>query len=74
MPIHRHSFNRIAFPLWASALSLSISAPAFAQEAAPSPDERSPYYIGASQTFTHDSNVYRSSTNEISETISITGF
>jgi hypothetical protein len=35
--------------------------------------ERSPYYIGASQTFTRDSNVYRTATNEVSETISSTG-
>lgn len=35
--------------------------------------ERSPYYIGLSQSFTHDDNVYRSSTNPVSETISSTG-
>lgn len=35
--------------------------------------ERSPYYIGVSQAFTHDSNVYRTLDNEISETISSTG-
>lgn len=35
--------------------------------------ERSPYYIGLSQSFTHDDNVFRSATNQVSETISSTG-
>ena len=32
-----------------------------------------PYYIGASQTFTHDDNVRRTTTGQISDTISSTG-
>ena len=35
--------------------------------------ERSPYYIGLSQQFTHDNNVYRTATNPVAETISTTG-
>jgi hypothetical protein len=35
--------------------------------------ERSPYYIGLSQAFSHDSNVFRTASNEVSETISSTG-
>jgi opacity protein-like surface antigen len=35
--------------------------------------EQSPYYIGVSQGFTHDSNVFRTATNETGDTISSTG-
>lgn len=34
--------------------------------------QSTPYYIGVSQTFTHESNVYRSQNNEVSDTISST--
>jgi hypothetical protein len=59
--------RRLAVPL-AGILGLAIAAPAFAQER-----ERNPYYLGASQTFSHDDNVFRSATNPVSETISSTG-
>jgi len=36
-------------------------------------DEPSPYYIGVTQGFTHDTNIYGSSTNQISDTYSSTG-
>ena len=36
-------------------------------------DEPSPYYIGVTQGFTHDSNIYGASTNQISDTYSSTG-
>ncbi len=55
----------IKLALLASGLALT-AATAFAQE-------RSPYYIGASQAFTRDSNLYRTPTNEISDTVSSTG-
>lgn len=55
---------RVALPL-AAALALAATA-ATAQE-------RSPYYIGISQAFSYDSNIFRTASNEISETISSTG-
>lgn len=49
---------------------MATTLPALAQE-----DERSPWWFGASQTFTHDSNVFRSEsgTAEASDVISSTG-
>jgi hypothetical protein len=75
MPNRQRIPCRIARPLLASACALTVAAPALAQEAAVDPQGgSSPYYFGVSQSFSHDSNVYRSPTNEIKETISITGF
>lgn len=34
--------------------------------------QSTPYYIGVSQTFTHESNIYRSASNEKSDTVSTT--
>ena len=34
--------------------------------------QSTPYYIGVSQTFTHESNIYRTQRNEVSDTISST--
>ncbi|MFN6998373.1 MAG: hypothetical protein ACK4PH_29655, partial [Aquincola tertiaricarbonis] len=34
--------------------------------------QSTPYYVGVSQTFTHESNIYRSRNNEVSDTISST--
>lgn len=35
--------------------------------------ERSPYYIGLSETVSHDNNLYRTNTNQVTQTISTTG-
>ena len=69
MPHRRRAHRRIATPLLMSTLSLA-AASALAQEVA---TERTPYYIGLSQSFSRDSNVYRTATNEVAETISSTG-
>ncbi|MBC7993948.1 MAG: hypothetical protein H7Z15_11985 [Rhizobacter sp.] len=53
--------------LLASGCLLAAATCATAQE------EASPYYVGVSQAFTHESNLRRTATNEISETISSTG-
>lgn len=55
-------------PLLATTALLVLAGSAAAQEA-----QRSPWYVGVSQAFSHDSNIFRSSTNELSETISSTG-
>lgn len=47
--------------------SLAVGTSVMAQQ------DTSPYYIGVSQGFTHESNLRRTATNEISETISSTG-
>jgi len=62
-------FSRTLAPaprLLALACLAAAAAPALAQQAPP-------WYIGVSQSFQRDSNVYRTPTNEVSETISITG-
>jgi hypothetical protein len=64
---HQTRFHRgVASPLLGSALAVLAATSALAQE-------QSPYYIGVSQTFSHDSNVYRQPSDEVSETISSTG-
>ncbi|MGY4828029.1 hypothetical protein ACVNIS_05550 [Sphaerotilaceae bacterium SBD11-9] len=70
MSQQRNHHRRIAPAMWVSALALSAIAPALAQEVN---QDRSPYYFGVSQAFSYDSNVYRTPSNEISETISVTG-
>lgn len=65
MPQRHRAHRRFCLPLLAVTCSLAATG-AVAQE-------RSPYYIGVSQAFTHDSNVYRTLDNEVSETISSTG-
>jgi hypothetical protein len=73
MPPCQHISRRIASPLWVWAWALAAT-PALAQEAGTeTASERSHTYIGVSQAFSHDSNVYRTSTNESKETISVTG-
>lgn len=67
MPHPPHAHRRLSLQLLVSTGSMAAAC-ALAQE-----QERIPYYIGVSQSFTHDSNVYRTSTNEVSETISGTG-
>lgn len=68
---HPHPFSRRIAPSVYAALCAAVAAtPAFAQDA--TPNERSPYYFGVSQAFSHDSNLYRTASNEVSETISIT--
>ena len=70
MQIHHHPLqaSRGAFvrPLVMSLSSVFVVG-AWAQ------DEPSPYYIGVTQGFTHDTNIYGSSTNQISDTYSSTG-
>jgi hypothetical protein len=68
MPHHPRTHRRLSLSLLAATGCLA-SANAVAQE----DQERSPYYIGVSQSFTHDSNVFRTRDNEVSETISSTG-
>ena len=58
--------RRPAVRLLASACCLAATTGALAQES-------SPYYIGVRQTFTHDSNLYRTSLDPVSETVSRTG-
>lgn len=65
MPHHHRLHRRATLPLMATLVLASAHAQA--------QQERNPYYIGASQTFTRDNNVYRTATNEVSETISTTG-
>ena len=50
-----------------ASLALGSTAWAFAEE------ERTPYYIGLTQSFTHDSNVFRTANNPIADTTSGTG-
>ncbi len=69
MPHRLRAHRRTATPLLLSALSLA-SVSALAQDAV---TERTPYYLGLSQSFSRDSNVYRTPTNEVAETISSTG-
>lgn len=69
MPHHPHAHRRLSLQLLVSTGSMAAAC-ALAQE---QEQERIPYYIGVSQSFTHDSNVYRTSTNEVTETISSTG-
>ena len=70
MQIHHHPLqaSRGAFvrPL-IMGLSSAFAVGAWAQ------DEPSPYYIGVTQGFTHDTNIYGSSTNRVSDTYSSTG-
>lgn len=62
---HRHLHHRhAALPI---VTLLALAAGAVGAQ------ERSPYYIGLSQAFTHDNNVFRSATDPVSETISSTG-
>lgn len=68
MPQHPSTHRRLSLSLLVATGCLA-SANAVAQE----DQERSPYYIGVSQSFTHDSNVFRTRDNEVSETISSTG-
>lgn len=67
MPQHPRNHRHISLPLLGVTCCL-VSAYAVAQD-----QERSPYYIGVTQSFTHDSNVLRTRDNEVSETISSTG-
>ncbi len=62
MPPHR------TLPLVAALCALGASTAALAQ----TQDSASPYYIGVSQSIAHDSNVFRSNTNEVSETYYVT--
>lgn len=62
---HIHSKRQARTPI-AIALGLVLSASAWAQ------DDPNPYYIGASQSFTRDSNLFRQTTGEVSDTISST--
>jgi hypothetical protein len=68
MQIHQLQASRRTFmrPL-VLGLSSAFAVGAWAQ------DEPSPYYIGVTQGFTHDTNIYGSSTNQISDTYSSTG-
>lgn len=59
--------RRYTLQLLASGCSLLATTCVMAQE------DSSPYYIGVSQAFTHESNLRHTATNEISETISSTG-
>jgi hypothetical protein len=58
----RHARQSLAF-----AAGLACTAGALAQDAAPNP-----YYIGVSQAFTHESNLFRQTTGEVSDTLSST--
>jgi hypothetical protein len=62
---HNKTFPRALRPV-AAALLAAFAGAAAAQE------DPAPWYIGAQQSFSHDSNVFRSATNEISDTISST--
>jgi hypothetical protein len=72
MPYRPFVCRRIASPLWISAFASIAAAPAMAQDATLGTPERIPYYFGVSQAFSHESNVYRTPTNEVSETLSTT--
>jgi hypothetical protein len=55
-------------------LGLACTATAAALPALPaSAQSLAPFYVGVSQSFQRDSNVYRTATDEVSETVSITG-
>lgn len=60
------AFSRTAFKLAAFACCV-VSTPAINAQEAP------PYYIGVRQTFTHDSNVFRTRNNEVDDLVSSTG-
>jgi hypothetical protein len=49
-----------------------VAAAALAAMAAAHAQSSPPWYVGAQQAFTHDSNIYRTNTGEISDTISST--
>lgn len=66
MPHHPTIHRRLVRPLLVSTLAWVTGTSAMAQE-------RNPYYVGVTQSFTRDSNVYRTDGNEIAETISSTG-
>jgi hypothetical protein len=70
MPQHLRAHRRFILQGMVPACFALASLPAMAQAQAP---EQSPYYIGVSQGFTHDSNVFRTATNETGDTISSTG-
>jgi len=60
--------SSLARPLVA-ALTTAFAAGVWAQDSS----EPSPYYLGVTQGFTHDTNIYGSSTNQVSDTYSSTG-
>lgn len=52
-----------------TALTTAFTAGVWAQDSS----EPSPYYLGVTQGFTHDTNIYGTSTNQVSDTYSSTG-
>jgi len=67
MPQRTRHRQRLTLQLLVTGCSMGMASCVMAQE------EGSPYYIGVSQAFTHESNLRHTATNEISETISSTG-
>jgi hypothetical protein len=66
MPIPQRAFPRHVPLRTACAVGLALAAPMVHAES-------EPWHIGATQSFTHDSNVFRTFTNEQSDTVSSTG-
>jgi hypothetical protein len=65
MPHDSSAFRRTALQQAALALCLVSASAVHAEDR--------PYYIGVSQTFTHESNVFRSRTDEVDDIVSSTG-
>ena len=68
-----HKMQQLPRPSLARPLVAALTAVFAAGVWAQDSSEPSPYYLGVTQGFTHDTNIYGSSTNQIADTYSSTG-